>query len=259
MASIAVVVAVVVVGVYLIAAGWVRGRGHGWPVSRDVSFVGGGAALVWAGMGPLPGGPFTGHMAQHLLVAMAAPLLLVLGRPLTLLLRALPPGRLRRAFVRAGGWSVVRWLLFPPVAALLDVGGLWLLYRTPLAAALHHPLVQVHVLLAGLLFTFAVCQLDPLRHRWSLAWRGLTLLTAGAAHAVLAKSLYAEPPPGTTYPVADLQAGAQLMYYGGDLVELALAAVLAVQWYRSGARAHRQSTVVSPPPVRRSAARCRRR
>ena len=55
-------------------------------------------------------------------------------------------------------------------------------------------------------------------------------LLAGAAHAVLAKTLYAAPPTGTSYPEADLHLGAQLMYYGGDLVELALAGVLAGTW-----------------------------
>jgi putative membrane protein len=53
---------------------------------------------------------------------------------------------------------------------------------------------------------------------------------------VLAKSLYAYPPPGadsalTSIAPADLQAGAQLMFYGGDAVEIALAVVVAMQWY----------------------------
>ncbi|WP_267488404.1 cytochrome c oxidase assembly protein [Streptomyces sp. DH8] len=137
-------------------------------------------------------------------------------------------------------------MLFPPLAGLIDVGGLWLLYRTELfAAAQHHPaghaVMHVHVLAAGLLFTFSVCQLDPVRRRWHLALRGAALLVAGAAHAVLAKTLYAVPPPGTAFAPADLRTGAQAMYYGGDLVEAALGAVLAATWYRAGgrARAHR--------------------
>ncbi|MFV2119253.1 cytochrome c oxidase assembly protein, partial [Streptomyces sp. Act-28] len=136
------------------------------------------------------------------------------------------------------------WLLLPPVAALLDMGGLWLLHRSPALAAAHHQpvlaaAVQAHLVVAGLLFTFSVCGLDPVRHRWGLTVRATTLLVAGAAHAVLAKTLYAAPPPGTAYTGPDLRAGAQLMYYGGDLVELALAAVLAVEWYRRGGRAPR--------------------
>ncbi len=148
---------------------------------------------------------------------MAAPLLLVLGRPLTLVLRTLPPGRTRRVCWPSTHSRPAAWLLFPPLAALLDIGGLWLLHRTPLLAATHHrPLlgtaVHLHVLAAGLLFTFAVCRLDPVRRRWSLAWRGTTLLAAGWAHAVLAKTLYAAPPPGTGFAADDVHTAARLMY-----------------------------------------------
>lgn len=235
------VVGVVGVVLYLVAAARLRRRGDAWPSSRALFFVSGGVALAGAALAPLPGGPFTAHMGQHLVLAMAAPLLLVLGRPLTLALRVLPAGRARRALLAAAHSRAARWAVFPPLAAVVDIGGLWLLYRTPLAATAHHEpvphaLVQVHFVLAGLLFAFAVCALDPVRRRWNLAWRGLTLLAAGAAHAVLAKSLYGAPPPGTGYTAADVHTGAQLMYYGGDLVELALAVVLAVQWYTATGR-----------------------
>ncbi|UNO38811.1 cytochrome c oxidase assembly protein [Streptomyces sp. MST-110588] len=227
---------------YLLAAARLRRRGDAWPRARDAAFTTGGTALAAAVTLTLPGGPFTAHMAQHLVVGMAAPLLLVLARPLTLLLRTVGPGPARRGLLAVARSRSAAWLVFPPLAALLDVGGLWVLYRTPLLAATHHrpvlhALVHTHVLAAGLLFSFAVCRLDPLRHRWSTAWRGTTLLAAGAAHAVLAKTLYLTPPPGTAFGLTDLHTGAKLMYYGGDLVELALAAALAVQWYTSTGRA----------------------
>jgi putative membrane protein len=229
--------------VYLAAAARLRRRGDAWPWPRDVSFTAGGGLPAAAYLAGLPGGPFTAHMTQHLIVAMAAPLFLVLARPLTLALRVLPPGQRRRALLAVAHSRPAGWLVFPPLAALLDIGGLWLLYRTPLlAATVHQPLlhaaVHAHILVAGLLFTFAICQLDPLRRRWSLAWRAATLLAAGAAHAVLAKTLYATPPPETAFAAADLQTGAQLMYYGGDLVELALALTVAIQWYTATGRAH---------------------
>ncbi|MGX7728698.1 hypothetical protein ACWPOB_05425 [Rhodococcus sp. 2H158] len=62
----------------------------------------------------------------------------------------------------------------------------------------------------------------------------MILFLAGAAPAILAKSLHAHPPPGMA--TADLQAGALLMYYGGDPVEAALAVVPAVEWYRAAGR-----------------------
>ncbi|TDQ46120.1 cytochrome c oxidase assembly protein [Actinorugispora endophytica] len=245
------------VAAYLAAAARLRRRGDAWPRARDAFFGAGGTALAAAALAVPPGGAFTAHMLQHLAVGMVAPLLLVLARPLTLLLRTLGPGRTRRRLLAVLHSRAAAWLVFPPLAAVLDIGGLWVLYRTPLLAATHHhPLVHAavhaHVLAAGLLFSLAVCRLDPLRRRWGLAWRSTALLGAGAAHAVLAKTLYAVPPPGTGFPAADLRTGAKLMYYGGDLVEVALAAVLAVQWYaaagRAQARARRHGR---PGPPRR--------
>jgi putative membrane protein len=171
---------------------------------------------------------------------MVVPLLVVLARPGTLALRALRGGR-RRLLLAILHSRPLSWLVVPPVAALLNTGSLYLLYRTPLLAAAQaapwlDALVHVHLLLTGVLFTAAVCQLDPLRHRYSLPWRAVTVVAAAAAHGVLAKTLYVAAPPHTAFDVPDLQAGAQLMYYSGDAVEIAVAVVLAASWYAAGGR-----------------------
>jgi putative membrane protein len=235
--------ALVALALYVMGAARLRRRGDAWPWWRDLSFTLGSAGLA---LSPLPGGEFTAHMLQHVIVGMLAPLLLVLARPVTLALRALPPGRARRVLLAVARSRPATVLVFPPVAAALDVGGLWVLYRTHLFAATHdhpwqHALVHVHVFAAGLLFSAAVCQLDPLRHRYSILLRAATLVAAGTAHAVLAKSLWVAPPPGTAFSAADLHTGAELMYYGGDLAEIALAVVMAAQWYAAGGRALRHS------------------
>ncbi|MEU3945829.1 cytochrome c oxidase assembly protein [Streptomyces sp. NPDC029526] len=226
---------------YLWAAAVLRRRGDTWPWRRDCLFTAGCAVVVHGLWGQVPGEPFTAHSVRHLLIGMAGPVLLVAARPLTLTLRALPPGGVRRGLLRVAHSAPAGWLLFPPVAAVIDIGGLWALYRTGLSAAAHHrpvlgALLDLHMLAAGLLFTFAVLSLDPVRRRWGLPLRGATLLSAGAAHAVLAKSLYATGPPGTSFGTSDLRLGAQIMYYGGDAVEVALAVVLAAQWYAAVGR-----------------------
>ncbi|GFM95306.1 hypothetical protein Sfulv_01170 [Streptomyces fulvorobeus] len=245
------VVAAVSAAAYWFAAGRLWRRGDMWPRWRTVSFTAGCTGVAWSAISTPPGPPFTAHMIEHLLLGMAAPLLLVLARPLPLALRILPPAP-RRGLLRLAQARPVGWLVFPPLAALIDLGGLWLLYRTELFALTHHhPLwnavVHAHVLAAGLLLTFSVCQLEPVHRRWSLPLRGVTLLAAGAAHAVLAKSLYGSPPPATAFATADLHTGAQVMYYGGDLVEAALGAVLAASWYQATgrARAHRRRRSVA--------------
>jgi putative membrane protein len=234
------VVACLVVAVYLRAAALLRRRGDTWPPLRDVCFSVGGAGLAVAVVAPPVGGEFTSHMIQHLVIGMIGPLLLVLGRPVTLALRAVPAGG-RRSMLTVLHSAPAALLVWPPVAALLDVGGLWALYRTPLLAATHHHLwlhaaVHLHVFVAGVLFAFAICQLDPLRRRPSLLLRSASLIAAGAGHGILAKTLYAAPPPDTGYSTVDVHTAAELMYYGGDVVEIALAIVLALQWYTSQGR-----------------------
>ncbi|WP_231157642.1 cytochrome c oxidase assembly protein [Streptomyces sp. CNZ748] len=235
---------------YVSGAVRLRRRGDAWPWWRDCVFAGGCAAVVWGLAGPVPGGPFTAHTGRHLLVAMAGPALLAVARPLTLVLRLLSPGVLRRGLLRVAHSPVAGWLLCPPVAAVVDIGGLWALYRTDLWSAAHrHPvlggLLELHMLLAGLLFAMAVCAVDPVRRRSGLPLRAVTLLAAGAAHAVLAKSLYAAGPPGTAFAPPDLRSGAQLMYYGGDAVEVLLALTLAVQWYVTTGRRRAREAVRS--------------
>jgi putative membrane protein len=227
---------------YLSAGRRLRRCGDSWPRVRETSFILGTVTVLAALLVQLPLGEFTGHMVQHLLVGMAAPLLLVLGRPLTLALWALPVGEVRRSLLEVVHSRAAAVVTFPPAAGLLDLGGLWLLYRTTIFAGTHeqpwlHAAVHAHVLVAGVLFMSAVCQLEPVRRRYSLTLRAGSLVAAGAAHAVLAKSLYATPPPGTQFQDADVAFGAQLMYYGRDLIEVAIALVVALRWYAAAGRA----------------------
>ena len=231
------------------AGAWrLRRRGDRWPPVRDVVFGAGVAAAL------VPGTPtFTGHMLQHVVLGMLAPVLVVLARPVTLVLRAVPKAA-RHRLKRVLGSRPAGVLVFPPVAAVLEAGSLWLLYRTPLFAAIgDEPWLHIHVFLTGLLFTTAVCRLDPFHHRAGLGVRAGALIGAAAAHAVLAKTLYVTPPPGVLLAVADRQAGAQLMYYGGDVAELGLALIVAVRWYAARGRAELRSSRRTGVP---RAARC---
>ena len=209
-------------------------RGDRWPVPRRPSFLTGCGMVVVAMLARLPGGPFTAHMTGHVLLGMLAPVLLVAGRPGTLLTRTLSGAR-RRVLAQVARSAPLAVLIVPPVAAALDLGGLWLLYRTPLFTATQtrpwlDGAVQLHVLAGGLLFSAAVCELDPVRHRYSLRLRAATLVAAGAAHSVVAKLLWVAPPPHTWVATGDLHLGAQVMYYGRDLTEIVLAAIIAGQW-----------------------------
>lgn len=222
--------------VYLIAA--LNGRSRkAWPWYRSVFWCVGMTGAASGFVGPLATAAhesFTAHMATHLLVGMVAPLLLVLAAPMTLALRTMnvAPARRLTRLLRSG---FGRFLTNPVVAAFLNVGGLWALYLTPLyelmqQVMLVHLLVMMHVLIAGYLFTVSLIAVDPSPHRAGLTVRGIVLVVSIAAHGVLAKILYAYPPPGVA--PADAGYGARLMFYGGDAVDVVLIVLLCAEWYR---------------------------
>ncbi|GAB2597062.1 hypothetical protein Aab01nite_72540 [Paractinoplanes abujensis] len=226
---------------YAAAALRLRRRGVDWPPGRALAWYFGIAAAV-AGSGHAHS--FRDHMAGHLLLGMAAPLLLVFGRPVTLALRALPVRPARR-LARVLRSRPIVLLTHPVTAGVLDAGGMWLLYTTGLHSG--GVLIQVHLLLAGYLFTAAIIGRDPAPHRPGPALRAAVLVAFVAVHGILAKHLYAHPPPGV--PAPDAEQAAQLMYYGGDLLHLVVIALLCRELFPSPARAWRLPTGAPKPPL----------
>jgi putative membrane protein len=207
---------------------WAAVRTGGVPRWRGAAFMAGCAVLVVALAEPAHG--FRDHVLRHLLVGMVAPLALVLGAPGRLLLRALPVGR-ARAVVRVLHARPVRVVAHPVTALGLTLVPMWLLYLTPLyrltvADPAWHAAVQLHFFLAGYLFAWVVAGPDPAPRRPSVTARLVVLGVAVAGHAVLSQLLYAGAYVDLPVGADDRRAGATLLYYGGDLAELALAAAL---------------------------------
>lgn len=235
--------------VYLVAAFRERRNGRGWSIWRIGSFCVGSGLLAITVSPPLAmwaHHDFRGHMVQHLLLGMLAPLGLVLAAPTTLLLRRLSVSSARRvtAILRS---RPSRWLTHPVTALMLDMGVLYLLYLTPLYAAtltspVLHGLAHAHFVATGCLFVWAIAGPDPAPHRPGFRTRLAVLFVAIAAHSTLAKMMYAYGwPRGTHHSLEQIQSAAQLMYYGGDVAELLLAIALFASWYRvSGRRYERQ-------------------
>lgn len=231
---------------YVGAAAHVRAR-QGWPWRRVGCWLAGLVLLQVAlggRLGTAADTDFRAHAVSHLLLGMAGPLLLVAAAPLTLALRVLPVGDARR-LSRLLGSRPVRGLTEPTVAAALNVGGLWLVYATPVYALMHssaavHLLVHAHLVGSGYLLTAVLVGRDPMPHRRSFGHRALVLVAVMAAHNVLVKGLYAVPPPGV--PVAQAETGALVMYYGGDAVGLVLVVWLCALWARDRRTAEARST-----------------
>jgi len=194
--------ALFVVGSYLVGVRRLRRRGDRWPVGRTVAWVLGCLMLVWATSGS-PGvyGEvlFSMHMVQHMTVATAVPVFLVLGAPVTLALRTLPrredasrgPREWLLALVHS---SALRVLGHPLVAAGLFIASLVAFYYSPLfelslRSQTAHLLMIFHFLASGYLFASVICGIDPGPARPAYPFRVLLLLVTFGFHAFFSVSL----------------------------------------------------------------------
>ena len=190
---------------------------------------------------------FRAHAAQHLVLGMLGPLAVVMGAPVTLALAALGDGRPRRLLVRSVSSRWARAVTHPAAAVTLAGGGMYAVYATPLYAAAVdnvalHAAVHVHTFAAGALLAWVVAGPDPGPHRPGLAGRVAVLIAAAALHGILAKAIYAHGlGPEAVHALDDVRQGAQLMYYGGEVVDLLLAIALFAWWLRGRARRVRRA------------------
>lgn len=234
---------------YFVAFWRERRRGRGWSRWRAASF-GLGMAMVLASLipplAPLAHHNLSAHMYQHLLLGMLGPIALVLGRPVTLALRnlAAPASRKLLSVLHS---PPVQLVSHPVTALVLNIGGMGALYLTPLYATMAehpalHTFVHVHFLAAGYLFSWTILQLEPAGSaRVSAPTRLAVLFAAIAAHAIIAKAMYAYGfPRGTSHSVADIELAAKIMYYGGDLTELLLMTLLFASWPRKAGQSQDQ-------------------
>lgn len=185
---------------------------------------------------------FRGHMVQHLLLGMFAPLGLVLAAPITLALRTLPAPTARK-ITSVLASIPIRYISHPITALMLNIGGMFLLYLTPLYSQMQHylwmhHLVHFHFFAAGYLFIWAIAGPDPAPKRPALHHRLWVLFISMAAHAYLSKLMFAyQYPQASSHSTIEIEEGAKLMYYGGDLAEILLAIAFFSIWYQQ--RLHR--------------------
>lgn len=209
-----------------------------WPFYRILLWIMGVVFASLSVIGPIADrshADFSAHMVGHVLLGMLAPLLMALGAPMTLLLRALPV-RLARYLTRFLRNGLVNVLHHPIFTSILNVGGLWLLYTTELFPMMHENVVlyifiHLHIFLAGYLFTISIIYIDPIPFQKSFVYMSLVLLAALAAHSILSKYIYAHPPGNVLTTQA--KSGGMIMYYGGDAIEVGLVCILCYQWFRS--------------------------
>lgn len=240
-------------------------RGDGWPVGRTIAWAVGMVLFAWA----TQGGPavyghvlLSAHMVEHMVLMLVVPIFLVLGAPVTLAMRALPPrtdgSRGPREWLL--GLAQSRWAAFfghPVVAAANFAGSMYYFYLTDLfryslTTYVGHVGMVVHFSLVGYLFLNGLIGIDPGPQRPAHPMRLVVLFAAMAVHAFFGVALTMDESLlvpewfgllGRTWgaPVLDDQRTAGGVVWGiSELPMLAVAIILAVAWTKADERTARR-------------------
>ncbi len=250
---------------YLAGVWRMRRRGDAWPLYRTLLWLAGLALLVWVTSGVVnvyQDYLFSMHMAGHMLLTMAIPMLLVAGAPVTLAARTIE----RREDGTRGGREWILWAVQSPVSAVLTnpfvaaglfIGSLWVFYYTDLFRwslydHLGHEWMIAHFLITGYLFVLTLIGIDPVPYRLPYPGRLLLLIGIMAMHAFFGIAIMMQSglmvaewfgSMGRTWggtPLEDQYAGGGIAWSIGEIPTLILAITVAIQWSRSDDRDQRR-------------------
>ncbi|WP_129657244.1 cytochrome c oxidase assembly protein [Rothia uropygialis] len=250
-----VAIAVLALWFYIWAFFKVRARGGTWNPLRLFSWVLGLAFLTFATSGSLTVYArvlFSAHMVEHMLLTMIIPIFLVLGAPVTLLLRALEPRQdgtrgPREWILRFTHSTWAKIVTNPIVAGVNFAGSIVIFYFTPLfgvALRFHvgHEFMMVHFLLTGYMFLLVLIGIDPIPRRPQYALRLVVLIATLGYHAFVGIALMSSNAllqaswfgnlgrPWGLSAIADQKLGGSIMWGMGEIPTMMIAVVVGVQW-----------------------------
>ncbi|WP_197380206.1 cytochrome c oxidase assembly protein [Mycolicibacterium mengxianglii] len=254
--------AIVLALVYLAGVRRLRRRGDAWPLGRTIGFLLGCLVLLLttsSGIGRYMPAVFSVHMAAHMLLSMLIPILLVLGAPMTLALRALPaagrnePPGPREWLLAALHSRFSRLITNPIVATILFVAGFYGLYFGGIfdaAAGSHagHVAMNVHFLLSGYVFYWVVIGIDPTPRPLPPLGKVAVVFLSLPLHAFFGvvlmgmNTVIAEPfyrslqLPWHTDLLADQKLGGGIAWSAGEVPLVVVMLALLIQWTRSDRR-----------------------
>ncbi|WP_129310736.1 cytochrome c oxidase assembly protein [Streptomyces sp. L2] len=249
-------------GLGLYAWGVVRlvRRGDAWPVGRTVSYVIGVltvALMMCTRLNDYGMVMFSVHMVQHMVISMLSPILILLGAPVTLALRALPtagkgrkgPRELLLALLHS---RYMRIITHPVFTIPLFIASLYGLYFTPLFDLLMgskagHVAMMVHFLAVGVVFFWPIIGVDPGPHRPGYLMRMLELFAGMPFHAFFGIALMmASTPMVETFKhpsaslgidaLADQNAAGGIAWAFSEVPSVLVLIALLFQWYGSEQR-----------------------
>ncbi|MFH9726191.1 cytochrome c oxidase assembly protein [Streptomyces sp. NPDC017254] len=244
--------------------GWgvvrLRRRGDAWPVSRTVFFTVGVltvALVMCTKLNDYGMVMFSVHMVQHMVISMLSPILLLLGAPVTLALRALPvAGRgstgPRELLLKLLHSRYMKVITHPGFTIPMFIASLYALYFTPLFDFLMgskpgHIGMMVHFLMVGVVFFWPIMGVDPGPNRPGYVMRMLELFAGMPFHAFFGIALmmasepmvkaYANPPASLGIDVlGDQNAAGGIAWAFSEIPSVLVLIALVYQWYHSEQR-----------------------
>lgn len=219
-----------------------------WPLRHSLAFLAGlgvVAVATQSSIGAYDDVLFSVHMVQHVLLIMAAPPLLVLGRPVTLAMHAWgnPVHNSVKGLVRS---RPVTALTRPAVATALYCAVVIGTHTPPfmdlvLENQAVHDAEHALYLFAGYVFFLVVLGAEPIRHRVSAIGAFLMLLitmladsATGVVFTVQSREVFAPYARvardwGPSL-VTDLHVGGYIMLIGSDIIMTTVAVALAARY-----------------------------
>ena len=246
-------------GLYLLGVRKMHKGTNPWPISRTVSFLTGLGWLLIAVASPLASYDtvlFSVHMVQHMMLAMLGPLFLVLGAPITLALRTLPP-RGRALVLTVIHSRVAAVLTHPVVAGAIFVINPFVLYFSGLyEQTLEHPWLHdanhIHFVMVGTLWYSTLLAIDPLPRRPEYPIRVIAVFLTLPFHAWLGVAIMSmstliagdwylvmDRPWGAS-PLSDQKTAGGILWVSGDLIGLVVFAALFRGWIKDSEREARR-------------------
>ncbi|MEU8034842.1 cytochrome c oxidase assembly protein [Streptomyces sp. NPDC049099] len=244
--------------------GWgvvrLRRRGDAWPVGRTVAYVVGVltiALVMCTRLNDYGMVMFSVHMVQHMIISMLSPILILLGAPVTLALRALPtagrgrkgPRELLLALLHS---RYMRIITHPAFTIPLFIASLYALYFTPMFDSLMgsragHIAMMVHFLAVGVVFFWPIIGVDPGPHRPGHLMRMLELFAGMPFHAFFGIALmmastpmvetFRNPPASLGIDaLSDQNAAGGIAWAFSEIPSVLVLIALLFQWYRSEQR-----------------------
>ncbi|MYT75603.1 cytochrome c oxidase assembly protein [Streptomyces sp. cg28] len=240
-------------------------RGDSWPVARTVSFVVGVLTIglvMCTKLNDYGMVMFSVHMVQHMVISMLSPILLLMGAPITLALRALPvaskrgskgPRELLLMLLHS---RYMRIITHPAFTIPLFIASLYVLYFTPLfdflmGSQIGHLAMMVHFLAVGVVFFWPIMGVDPGPHRPGYVMRMLELFAGMPFHAFFGIALMMasttmvgtfENPPASLGldPMADQTAAGGIAWAFSEVPSVLVLLALLFQWKKSEERQARR-------------------